>query len=115
MKISKNWWPENQSVFQRNEKDMFQIFGVGHIANVNKKEKASQEQYKMFSKKIWIWPRVQWKNNCSELGSDSVEPQVVDETPAVDESQTVDGSELKTTESTQEAVKTHLNVGAHAT
>ena len=40
---------------------------------------------------------------------------MVDETPAVDESQTVDGSELKTTESTQEAVKTHLNVGAHAT
>ena len=39
------------------------------------------------------------------LGSELVEPQVVDGIPAVYESQ------LKTTESTQEAVKTHLNVG----
>ena len=55
-----------------------------------------------------------------DLGSESVEPQVVVETPAVeetkafDESQTVDISQLKATESTQEAVKTHLNVGAQA-
>ena len=31
-----------------------------------------------------------------------------------DGSQIIDGSQLKTTESTQEAVKTHLNVGAQA-
>ena len=39
-----------------------------------------------------------------DLDSESAQPQMVDETPAVD------GSRLKTTESTQEAVKTHLNV-----
>ena len=49
-----------------------------------------------------------------DLGSESVGPQVVDETLAVNVSQTVDGSQLKTTESTQEAVKAHLNVGAQA-
>ena len=55
-----------------------------------------------------------------DLDSESVEPQVVYEIPAVDEisavdgSQTVDGSQLKLTDSTQEAVKTHLNVGAQA-
>ena len=40
-----------------------------------------------------------------DLISESVEPQMVDEIPAVD------GSQLKTTKSTQEAIKTHLNVG----
>ena len=55
-----------------------------------------------------------------DRGSKSVEPQVVDETQAVDGSQTVNGSrtvdesQLKTTDSTQEAVKTHLNVRAQA-
>ena len=55
-----------------------------------------------------------------DLDSESVEPQVIDETPAVDKIPAVDGSraieesQLKTTDSTQEAVKTHLNVGAQA-
>ena len=55
-----------------------------------------------------------------DLGSESVKPQVVDESPALDEipavdgSCTVDESQLKTTDSTQEAVKTHLNVGEQA-
>ena len=38
----------------------------------------------------------------------------IDEIPAVDGIQRVDGSQLKTTESTQEVVRTHLNVGAQA-
>ena len=43
-----------------------------------------------------------------DLGSESIEPL------AVEESWTVDGSQLKTNDSTQEADKTHLNVGAQA-
>ena len=49
-----------------------------------------------------------------DLSSESVEPQVVDESPAVDGSRTVDECQLKTTDSRQEAVKTHLNVGEQA-
>ena len=39
---------------------------------------------------------------------------VFDGSQTVDESQAVYGSQQKTTESTQEAVNTHLNVGAQA-
>ena len=89
----------------------FKSFGVGHIANVCKKEKESWEQHKMFLKdKFGLGPEFIGKTIevSQDLGSESVEPQVVDETPAVD------GTQLKTTESIQEAVKTHLHVGAQA-
>ena len=64
--------------------------------------------------KFWLYPEFTEKTIevSRDLGSESVEPQVVDETQAVDVSQTIDGSQLKTTESTQKAVKTHLNVKA---
>ena len=39
---------------------------------------------------------------------------MIDALPAVDGSQTVGGSQVKTTDSTQEAVKTYLDVGAQA-
>ena len=99
------------------KKTCFKCFGVGHIANVCKKEKASWEQYKMFLKeKYGLGPEFIGKTIevSQDLGSESVEPQVVDEIPAVDGSRTFDDSQLQTTDSTQEAVKTHLNVGEQA-
>ena len=57
---------------------------------------------KQFSRKLSFCPYL------------TVEPKGVDETPTVDVSRAVDGSQLKTTESTPKAVKTHLNVGAQA-
>ena len=42
------------------------------------------------------------------------ESPAIDEIPAVNKSWTVDESQLTTTDSTQEAVKTHLNVGEQA-
>ena len=102
-----------------------------HVSNVLEldtlqclQEKASWEQYKMFLKdKFGLGPELTGKTIevSQDLGSESVEPQVVDEIravdeiPAVDGIQTVDGSQLITTESTQEAFKNHLNVGAQAT
>ena len=88
-----------------------------------RKKKHHGNNTKCFSRKKLDWAQSSLEKTIEvrqDLGSESVEPQVVDKSPAVDEIPEVDGSraieesQLKTTDSTQEAVKTHLNVGAQA-
>ena len=70
-----------------------------------------------FKENYGLGPKFNGKMNevSQDLGSESVEPQIVDESLGVDGSRTVDESQLKITEITQEAVKTHHNASAQAT
>ena len=111
-------WPKTQSVLQRNEKDMFQMFWSWTHCQCLQERKSimgtSKEKFELGPEFIGKTIEVS-----QDLGSESVEPQVVDESPAVEipavyGSRTVDESQLKTTDSTQKAVKTHLNVGLQA-
>ena len=79
-------------------------------------ENLCHKTYTFLKEKLGLGPEYTGKpiELSQDLGSESLEPQVVDESSAFDEIPAIDGSQLKTTDSTQEAVKSHLNVGAQA-